>query len=119
DRKTTEAGVAGTEASQNEVVTAPEVSLQFKALAQKGDNLLAVIGSDNDPTTFKRYAQGDTLPNGKVLLYIDADKITFGDLPGEHDAPSQEAQMQDGDEDKTEPITTTLYLFGRMGSASE
>jgi hypothetical protein len=117
DRKAAEAN-ADTEAIQNEVVAAPQVSLQFKALVQKGDSLLAVIGSDNDPASFKNYAQGDTLPNGEVLLYIDADKITIGDLPDESvDQHGSTEQPQENDQ--SEPATTTLYLFGRTGSASE
>lgn len=149
ERRAIEAG-GSNETNQEEIIeTAPQVTLQFKALAKKGESLLAVIGENNDPASFKNYAEGDTLPNGQVLLYIDADKITFGDLPGEstgssssdaQDAPAdtdaasaestetpdtESAESTDAtDAESTEasdtkPATTTLYLFGRTGSASE
>lgn len=148
ERKAMEAG-DGAEVGEEIIEAAPQVTLQFKALAKKGESLLAVIGENNDPASFKNYAEGDTLPNGQVLLYIDADKITFGDLPGEsttssssdaQDAPAdtdaasaestetpdtESAESTDAtDAESTEasdtkPATTTLYLFGRTGSASE
>lgn len=136
ERRAIEAG-GSNETNQEEIIeAAPQVTLQFKALAKKGERLLAVIGENNDPASFKNYAEGDTLPNGQVLLYIDADKITFGDLPGESTASSssdaqsteqddtQEDTEQDTEQDAaaaadTKPATTTLYLFGRTGSASE
>lgn len=136
ERRAIEAG-GSNETNQEEIIeAAPQVTLQFKALAKKGERLLAVIGENNDPASFKNYAEGDTLPNGQVLLYIDADKITFGDLPGESTASSssdaqsteqddtQEDTEQDTEQDAaaaadSKPATTTLYLFGRTGSASE
>lgn len=130
ERRAIEAG-GSNETNQEEIIeAAPQVTLQFKALAKKGESLLAVIGENNDPASFKNYAEGDTLPNGQVLLYIDADKITFGDLPGELDtSSSSDAQDAPTDADATsaestetadtKPATTTLYLFGRTGSASE
>jgi hypothetical protein len=129
ERKAMEAG-DGAEVGEEIIEAAPQVTLQFKALAKKGESLLAVIGENNDPASFKNYAEGDTLPNGQVLLYIDADKITIGDLPGELDtSSSSDAQDAPTDADAasaestetadTKPATTTLYLFGRTGSASE
>lgn len=129
ERKAMEAG-DGAEVGEEIIEAAPQVTLQFKALVKKGESLLAVIGENNDPASFKNYAEGDTLPNGQVLLYIDADKITIGDLPGELDtSSSSDAQDAPTDADATsaestetadtKPATTTLYLFGRTGSASE
>jgi hypothetical protein len=148
ERKAMEAG-DGAEVGEEIIEAAPQVTLQFKALVKKGESLLAVIGENNDPASFKNYAEGDTLPNGQVLLYIDADKITIGDLPGELDtSSSSDAQDAPADTDAasaestetpdtesaestdatdaesteasgTKPATTTLYLFGRTGSASE
>lgn len=86
-----------------------EKNWQLLALAMADDYLIAYIGDKSDPASFKKYIQGDLLPDGKTILKIEYDRVTYG------------AQSEVGTSEipNVKEPDKVLFLFGRTSDIGD
>lgn len=85
-----------------------ETIWQLLALAKAEDHLIAYIGDKNDPASFKKYTEGDHLPDGKAILKIEHDRVVY----------STQNKIDTG-ENAGADTSRSLFLFGRTGDIGE
>lgn len=90
-------------------VVQEEKNWQLLALAKADDNLIAYIGDKSDPASFKKYIQGDLLPDGKQILKIEYDRVTYG----------AQSDVNEGDAPDAKEPNKVLFLFGRTSDKGD
>lgn len=84
------------------------VSWQLVAVAAAGDKLTAFMGNPGDAASYKKYLEGDVLPNGEKILKILSDRVVYQTNQNPDESKSNGSTS-------SAPSTKELYLFGRKG----
>lgn len=85
-----------------------DTAWQLSALALTEGKMIAFIGDKSDPASFKKYSEGDQLPDGKTVLKIEHDRVV---LSVQDKVNTSENAKADNSE--------SLFLFGRTGELGE
>lgn len=86
-----------------------EKNWQLLALAMADDYLVAYIGDKSDPASFKKYIQGDLLPDGKTILKIEYDRVTYG----------AQGEVSTSETPNAKEPDKVLFLFGRTSDIGD
>lgn len=109
ERKSGPELVNGQQNGAEAVADAVEKNWQLLALAKADDYLIAYIGDKSDPASFKKYIQGDLLPDGKTILKIEYDRVTYG----------AQGEVSTSETPNAKEPDKVLFLFGRTSEIGD